>query len=178
MNHNTKCANCHKGIRRRPSELKNSITGNHFCSRTCSASYNNKAFPKKRKNTTTTITPKICNKCQSVFFTPRKSLCHKCSSGLNKDRLLSNVIYDRHHKSSAYAFVRTRARAIAKKLGWKSCRNCEYDKHIEICHIKPISDFPYDSMLSDINNKSNLIPLCPNCHWEFDNNLFQIENMK
>ena len=43
-----------------------------------------------------------------------------------------------------------------------------YDKHIEIAHIKAIKDFDPDTRLSQINDVSNLLPLCPNCHWEFD----------
>lgn len=51
----------------------------------------------------------------------------------------------------------------------KKCSKCGYDKHFQICHIKSISSFPDDTMLSEINNISNVVALCPNCHWEFDN---------
>ena len=82
---------------------------------------------------------------------------------------LGEAIYFRHHKSSAFALVRTRARAVAKKLGWKACAKCGYDKHIEIGHVKDIASYSLDTLLSVINVPENLIPLCPNCHWEFDN---------
>lgn len=36
-------------------------------------------------------------------------------------------------------------------------------------HIIPISSFTNDQLLSEVNNEDNVIPLCPNCHWEFDN---------
>ena len=81
---------------------------------------------------------------------------------------LADAIYVKHHKSSAYALVRSRARLVGKKLGWKSCAKCQYDKHVEIAHIQPIGSFDKNTMLSVINNPTNLIPLCPNCHWEFD----------
>lgn len=51
------------------------------------------------------------------------------------------------------------------------CSCCGYDKHIEICHKKPIKDFDDSSLVSEINSKDNLTALCPNCHWEFDNKL-------
>ena len=51
----------------------------------------------------------------------------------------------------------------------KSCEQCGYDKHVEVCHIKPIQSFPSQTAIDIINDISNLIVLCPNCHWEFDN---------
>ena len=82
---------------------------------------------------------------------------------------LKEAIYEKHHKSSAFALVRTRARAIAKKLGLDKCSNCGYDKHVEIAHIKAISTFDNSTLISVINSKENLMALCPNCHWELDN---------
>ena len=32
-----------------------------------------------------------------------------------------------------------------------------------------IHSFNENSLVSEVNDISNLIPLCPNCHWEFDN---------
>ena len=33
----------------------------------------------------------------------------------------------------------------------------------------PSGDFNEDALLSEINSPLNVIPLCPTCHWEFDN---------
>ena len=49
------------------------------------------------------------------------------------------------------------------------CERCGYDKHTEIAHIRPISDFPVDTPLKVVHDRKNLMNLCPNCHWEFDN---------
>lgn len=43
---NTKCANCGKEISKPRAELKQSKTGNLYCSRSCSAANNNKLFKK------------------------------------------------------------------------------------------------------------------------------------
>lgn len=59
----------------------------------------------------------------------------------------------------------------------KCCNKCGYDKHVEICHIKSVSSFSGDSLLGEINHKSNLMGLCPNCHWEFDNGLWNINKL-
>lgn len=47
---------------------------------------------------------------------------------------------------------------------------CNYDKHYEVCHIKDIKDFNGEETIYEVNNKTNLIHLCPNHHWEFDHN--------
>lgn len=52
-----------------------------------------------------------------------------------------------------------------------------YDKHIEIAHIKAVSDFSDDSLISEINDKNNLVALCPNHHWEFDNGFLKKEDI-
>ena len=49
------------------------------------------------------------------------------------------------------------------------CAVCGYDKHVELAHIKAVSEFNVSDKLSDINNERNIIQLCRNCHWEFDN---------
>lgn len=49
------------------------------------------------------------------------------------------------------------------------CAFCGYEKHVELAHVEPIAAFPDGARLRDVNASSNVIPLCPNCHWEFDN---------
>lgn len=148
-----KCLNCQKE------------TGNpKFCSRSCAAKHNNK-IPKRKKK-------KLCKLC----VTPISSSLTYCSSCYKKrkelvDITLGEAIYKSHHKSSAFALVRSRARIVAKNNNMCSCEKCGYDKHVEIAHVKPISSFSNDTMLSEINSLSNLKALCPNCHWEFDHSL-------
>ena len=48
------------------------------------------------------------------------------------------------------------------------CEQCGWKHHVEVCHIKSISDFSKDTVVSVINDRSNLKLLCPNCHWLFD----------
>ena len=144
------CKNCGK-------ETKN----RKFCSRSCSNSANNRV--PKRKLT------KECRVCKRKI---RSNVIHCKDCWLkirNADFTLSEAVYNHLHKSSAYALVRTRARTLAKKNNMNSCEECGYDKHVEIAHIKPISSFSDSSLISEINDLSNLRALCPNCHWEFDN---------
>lgn len=81
---------------------------------------------------------------------------------------LKEAMYIDSYRSSVYAKIRTRARDKCKKKDQK-CEKCGYDKHVEVCHVKSISLFSLDSLISEINDDSNLKILCPNCHWEFDN---------
>ena len=67
--------------------------------------------------------------------------------------------------------IRREAEKVFKENGMDyKCVICGYDKHIEIAHIKSVSDFSDSAKISEINNTHNLIALCPNHHWEFDNN--------
>lgn len=122
-----------------------------------------------------------CGICGSKI-NHRSSKCYSCYIKLiNEDmneQTIEDVEYTRYHKSSAYSKIRTRARSLASKLGWSKCANCNYDKHIEICHITPISDFPKETKIKVVNSIDNLIPLCPNCHWEFDHGVLNLEEIK
>jgi predicted restriction endonuclease len=60
----------------------------------------------------------------------------------------------------------------------KCCEVCGYDKHIEICHIKDIASFSKTTLISEINDLSNLIALCRNHHWELDHGHLTIEEIK
>ena len=64
-----------------------------------------------------------------------------------------------------------------KKVFIERCYNCGYDKHVEIAHIQSVNSFSGDITLDIINHPSNLIHLCPNCHWEFDHGLLDIINI-
>ena len=44
------------------------------------------------------------------------------------------------------------------------CKICGYDKHVHVCHIKPIASFSQETKISTVNDISNLVILCPNCH--------------
>ena len=54
------------------------------------------------------------------------------------------------------------------------CAICGYDKHIEVAHIKAVSEFDDNATIGEINAITNLIGLCPNHHWEYDNGLLNL----
>ncbi len=131
------CHNCEK-----------STPNPKYCSRSCSASKNNKISPKRvRKND-------FCKIC-SVPVGKRRTKCDECR--FSKDMTIKEAIYDNLHRSSAYALIRLRARSVMKSLNIpKVCINCNYKTHVETCHVKPICKFDENLMVSVVNS---IIPM-------------------
>ena len=71
--------------------------------------------------------------------------------------------------------IRINARKVMKdaKID-KVCKICSYSNYVEVCHIKSIADFDGQSIISEVNSLSNLVYLCPNHHWELDNNILKL----
>lgn len=134
-----------------------------FCSSSCAAKYNNKYSIKRTK------TLHYCVECNSLLHRKKSTgKCKECSKP--KDMTLEEVMerYKDGHRASVYSLVRQRARELVKHIP-SICVKCGYSKHTEVCHIKPISSYSLDTKISEINKESNLIKLCPNCHWESEN---------
>ena len=49
---------------------------------------------------------------------------------------------------------------------------------MNVCHIKSLADFEDDVVVAHVNKLSNLIGLCPNCHWEFDHKLIKCPQLE
>ena len=119
----------------------------------------------------------MCDKC-GIWCGSGRKYCKECRIKIRQDlkeQLLqarkSDAVYLVGEISNRYAKIRYHAREMYYKELTK-CEKCGYDKHIEICHIKGIKEFSEESTIKEINDRSNIIGLCPNCHWEFDHNLF------
>ena len=99
-----------------------------------------------------------------------------CSDCKFKNSLPNRMIGDLFIKSNSWASARAIISKDARRRysGKMSCSICGYDKHSEIAHIKPVSSFDDNALIKDINNPDNLIALCPNHHWEYDNGLLEI----
>lgn len=140
-----------------------------FCSTSCAAKFNNTHSPKRKPEGKC----KICK----LPISKRLTYCKSCYTVhcTAKDMTLQEAIYEKHHKSSAFALVRARARSTKKYKEAKCCSNCGYDKHFEACHIKPISKYSPNTKLSKINSEDNILILCPNCHWEYDHGLLKLK---
>lgn len=70
--------------------------------------------------------------------------------------------------------IREWARKVYLRAGLpRKCCVCGYDKHIHISHIRSVASFPDDALIEEINALDNLVALCPNHHWEYDNNILE-----
>ena len=141
-----------------------------FCSKSCSTSYNNKVKPKRLRTTK-------CKKCENITHSYRHTLCTDHWNNYKENQWKGKTIGEYRNRESVkdkhgswkHSHIRGLARNWLKHLTKEPCRFCGYDKHVELAHIKALSEFDDNALLSEVNSEENVIPLCPNCHWEFDN---------
>ena len=82
----------------------------------------------------------------------------------------ADLFKTRKNWQSARTAIRHNAVNIFTKNGKPyKCEKCGYSLHIEVCHKIPVSDFPDNATVKEINDINNLIGLCENHHWELDN---------
>lgn len=152
---------------------KNDTKNPKFCSRNCAAKYINKDRPKKKRT-------KKCKTCENLILYQYTHCddCIKYKSEQYNEQTLGELSYNQYANCAAYSKIRLRARTVIKNLGIYGCQNCGYDKHTEVCHIKHIHQFLLTDKIGTINHPNNLLVLCPNCHWEFDNGLLSLHDIK
>jgi len=126
---------------------------------------------------------KFCEICGKLAISGGKCEFHKNYKFSNPPDISHKTKKElkESHKTSASARSAITKHAIItffKSYKDKKCEICGYEKHVEVCHRKPVSEFSEDSLISEINHIDNLIGLCPNHHWEFDHGLLLIKNEK
>lgn len=100
----------------------------------------------------------------------RRKYCVTCSPrrSLDDSRTIGSIADTGRHRSQRYAQLHQHSRKTYWAANPYECLNCKYSKHVEVCHIRPISSYPPETLISTVNHLDNLVGLCPNCHWEFD----------
>jgi len=174
-----KCSHCGKLITRSKSNINKT---NNFCSHSCSAAFSNKGVQHNKPKL------RICKECNSKYtFKQGSNTVNRCNSCYIKhvkhsDNIKTMTLFEyknnydmsNKHQSLLYARIRQFTKSWLKDLKNKPCSICGYDKHVELHHIKPISEFDDDATLGEINSSDNVIQLCPNCHWEVDNGVTEL----
>lgn len=158
------CKFCNKIIDVRDNEKIKNVRMRKFCTIECYKNF-------RRDN----VKPKMKNK--KGVGRGRKKWPPEEFSVHNKTK--GELLTSRLNFQSARGAIVKHAKAVyefSSKL--KVCVICGYSKHIEICHIKNVSDFDVNVKINEINNINNLIALCRNHHWEFDNGLIHEEELR
>lgn len=137
-----------------------------FCSRSCNATFNNSIMPKRKRAVWT------CIECGEESGYQRKR-CPECQSSRKLANNTKAQLRERYPALSDFHSV-IREHARRNYNGPLSCHACGYDLHVEIAHIKPVSDFPDETTFEVINSNENLVALDPRCHWEYDNGLLEL----
>lgn len=127
------------------------------------------------------------HKCKILSINIKNNIeerCEKLGMSLNSSLIKKNDILERtkgelKERRCNYQSYRSSIRKNAYEMFFNNCSDkkcaiCGYDKHVEIAHIKPVSEFDDNTLISEINSIDNLIALCPNHHWEFDHGILKI----
>lgn len=117
-----KCQNCNKPT-----------SNSKYCNSSCFASCNNRARPKKKY---------FCNRCNNLIAIgyTRKVVCDECKSPI--DNLTLAQLKQKHPKDFHSVLRDNSRRNFRRSKQSLVCCVCEYDIHVNICHIKPVKDFP------------------------------------
>ena len=138
-----------------------------YCSRSCAAKQNNILAPKRRP-------AGRCRVCGCAIPRRNKYCPAHRPKQLDRSLPIGTVADGSDHPACRYARLRQDARRLYRTAFPRRCVRCGYDKHIEVCHRRPLASFPPDTPISVVNSLDNLVGLCPNCHWEFDHGLLQL----
>ena len=158
----TSCTRCGEQVVRTQKDARRAKHQLFFCSRECAIMYYAPRRPER---------PVSCAQCGRLFLRngSGKRKCPECVS-VRRNQSLMRIKADLTHPE-----IRSHARQLLIMAGLaNSCQNCGYSKHVEVCHLKPVSKFLPTATLAEINAFSNLIVLCPNCHWELDHELLKL----
>lgn len=157
---------------------------NFFCTSSCSAKYNNKKRPKRKRKEKDSST--VCPVCGGEKS--RGSVkCMKCTKRERSAYIMNKELgfyigFDKKlpYLSRRCTEIRREARrvmeeneAIEKVCAF--CHNHEFDNILEVHHIKAITDFDPHDKVSAVNDVKNLVWLCPNHHRMLELGLIKLE---
>lgn len=176
------CNVCNTQFNKSLRDIKN--TKNNYCSRECFG-IAKKHAPRKERT---------CVDCNIKFYSKKSNKCSKrfCDNCRKKYENITEYLKsysikeyldhlncwqnkDPSYKSSGIGVLN---RKWNKDLLDYACQNCNYELHIELCHITGIANFDDSATLGIVNSPNNILVLCRNCHWEFDHNLLDIKDIR
>lgn len=177
------CLQCEKPILSPPHQKLADTKAKKFCNRSCAARYHNRL----REVYRVASTPKLCKKCRKNYIpkeakTGSCTACHKAHP--SKSELLSlqtkQSLFDNasNYTSARNTLQRHALRVLKQSGAIKECVICGYSNCIHTCHIQSVKSFENNALVCEINVLDNLVFLCPNHHWEFDNGHLDIQKVR
>lgn len=131
------------------------------------------------------ISEKLGYKSKVLSSNVKESIKKRCETlniklNIVKQNDISNVTKGELFKyRKNWQSARCAIQKLARSVYFNSNKNpkcyiCGYDNHVEVAHIKAVSEFDDAATVNEINSVNNLIGLCPNHHWEYDHGLLTI----
>ena len=143
------------------------VTANaKYCSRSHAAIHTNQQAPKRR------LTRK-CVECETLIPSSRQ-FCALHGKRKADYRLLTVAQLKAKDAIRHPSYYRGYLNSITRLLNAhrpRICQACGYTKHVEYCHVRSIKSFPDSTTVQELSGPENILVLCPNCHWEYDNGL-------
>lgn len=189
------CTQCAKKFLRKAALVKSDLRRgrkNTFCSVECCAKYSKKLKILLCQNCNISYSPKwanskFCNQSCAAKFNNRKRAQIKVLKikpikivkikTIMADQTLAGLRV-KYSLNQYHAKIRGWSRSIYTNSGKPmKCLYCQYSLHVDICHIKNVSSFNVATKISIVNDITNLIALCKNHHWEFDNERLSLEQI-
>jgi hypothetical protein len=178
------CLNCGNIIKIPDGKSVKDVKRKQFCNHSCSAIYNNKklnhiAKPSNSKCLRCGIEIQYKHKPDGGYY--MRKYCGLCA-GVMRIKTSNKNITNEITKGILFSTTKNwqSARSIIRKDSREKylacgkpliCLICGYKEHVDIAHIKGVSKFSDETLISIINNPDNLIALCPNHHWEYDHGI-------
>ena len=184
-----KCLFCQKPILPYKDQKLADVKTKKFCNRSCAAQHNNRLSPKRirfpdgnfqcercletlplvRNKTGVRLKRRFCTHCERIARIETRGF------GVLETKSKRELFDCRPNWQSARSSIRAHANLVFERSKCPSqCFVCGYSLHVEIAHIKSVSSFPDTALISEINAIANLVGLCPNHHWEYDNDLLRL----
>ena len=176
------CNNCKEVIEVGEGQKVGDARKKKFCDRRCAAIFNNQGrardktkFVKIGKKKKYKVKKCKEEKCKELVE-KRVTTCRKCIDERikeNEEKFLSRTKKEHFDSYNHYSVARARITKHSRKVFDKSdkkreCLLCGYSLHVDVAHVKDVKDYEDDATIREINHIDNLIPLCKNHHWEFD----------
>ena len=159
------CALCSTPFQKTASAIRR--TKNHFCSRSCAATFNNRVTPKRAPEG-------HCRTCNSPVASTQRYCSISCRETAVSARALSPEEVSKRRKGCVVAWrQRAKLKAIAYKGG--ACQGCGYGKCVRSLQFHHIDPAGKDFGIGRASARSwariqveldKCVLLCANCHGE------------